>query len=246
MGQHGQTPIISAVLYTLISLIVLSIVLNTANPVLEELQEVGEIRKSQELMKNLDEIISVVATEGEGSSRDLSITISGEELEVDMDADSLSISTYTTAKMVSPRYKKKEGNYFMGAHSDMDAFNASWGDVNIRLMRNDRIYFAVKKLDSNTEMKLKDLVIKMRALDSNKDLNAQMDFYVDDTQNDDVNIYTAFGPNRSGYNIGRGEIIAYVHRQVGGTMEYNFQLHFWLETGMDFVRIYIDNASWGG
>ncbi len=234
------------ILYTLISLIVLTIVLNAATPALQELQQVGEIRKTQELMKNLDKIISIVATEGQGSSRDITITISGDELVIDKDTDSLSIATETTAKIVSPRYKKKEGNYFIAAHADMDAINAQIGDENVLLMRNDHVYFAVKKLDTNTQMKLKNLVVKMRALDYNKDLNAKIDFYMDNAQNEDVNVYTAFGKNMSGYKIGRGEIIAYVHRKVAGTMQYNYQLHFVLETGMDFVRIYVDHASWGG
>ncbi len=245
MGQHGQTPLVSAILYILLSVVILSIILHTTMPMLEEMQEIGEIRKSQELMKNLDEIISIVATEGEGSSRDISLTISGDDLVVDSDAESISISTKTTARLVSPRYKKKEGNYFMGAHADIDAFSTTVGDINVLLMRSAHLWFAVRSLDSNTEMQLKNLVVKMRALDENTDLNAQLDFYVDNEQGNDVNVYTSFGPGRSGYNIGRGEIIAYVHKMSGTTMEYNYKIHFWLETGFDFVRVYIDDATWG-
>jgi len=76
MKGKGQTTIVSAALYMLVTIAVIAIVLQIGLPYLTKVKEYGEIRKGETVVKALDEVISIVASEGEGSKRRIEINLS--------------------------------------------------------------------------------------------------------------------------------------------------------------------------
>ena len=115
MREKGQTTIVSAALYTLVTIAVVAIVLQIGIPYLTKLKEYGEIRKGETVMKNIDEIIAVVASEGKGSKRKVNISLS-DPMDINGASDLITIKKTTTAEIVSPRVKKTQGNYLSLIH----------------------------------------------------------------------------------------------------------------------------------
>lgn len=236
--ETGQSPLISAILYLLVSIVVISIVLQIGIPYLNRLQDYGEIQNIETTIKEMDKTISIVASEGEDSQRKITITIAEDSMDINGLAEMITVKKETEARVMNPRSRKSQGNYFKGVNVEVDAYSSTLDDVNVLVLENEHIYFAVRKLDSNTEMKASDLVKKVRFKDTPADLNAQLDFYMDSYAGEDVNITTEFV--KKGYNLGYGEIKAKIY---GSSHQYH--VHFRLESGADFVRIWASDAVWG-
>ncbi|MCD6478916.1 MAG: hypothetical protein J7L44_03460 [Candidatus Diapherotrites archaeon] len=235
MKSKGQATMVSAVLYTLITIVVVAIVLQVGLPYITKIKEYGEIRQAETAVKNIDEIIAVVASEGSGAKRRINITLS-DSMDINGNSDIIAVTKTTTAEIVSPRRKKLQGNYFIGANLTVDAYATAIGDTNVLVMENEYLYFAVKKLDTNTPITLDDLVVQIRRKDTNAIFYGKLDFYLDNYAGSTVNVSTRF--ENSGYNIGKGHIIADVY---GAT--YHYKINFVLESGFDFVRIYISDLE---
>lgn len=235
MKAKGQTTIVSAALYTLVTIAIVAIVLQIGLPYITKLKEYGEIRKGETVMKSLDEIIAVVASEGEGSKRKINISLS-DPMDINGSDDMISIKKTTIAEIVSPRVKKTQGNYFIGTNIGVNAYSSTIGDTNVLVLENEYLYFAVRKLDTNTAITLDQLVVQVRRKDTNSTLNVTFDFYLDDDIGATVNVSTEF--EESGYNIGKGHIIANVYGA-----SYSYKINFVLESGCDFLRIYISDLE---
>ena len=235
MRGKGQTTIVSATLYTLVTIAVVAIVLQIGIPYLTKLKEYGEIRKGETVMKNIDEIIAVVASEGKGSKRKVNISLS-DPMDINGASDLITIKKTTTAEIVSPRVKKTQGNYFIGTNIGVNAYSSTLGDTNVLVIENEYIYFAVRKLDANTPITLDQLIVRIMRKDDNSVLNATLDFYLDNDCGATVNVSTEL--KKSGYNLGKGHIIANVYGA-----SYSYKINFILESGSDFVRIYISDLQ---
>ncbi len=236
-GKRGQSPIISAILYMLVSIIVVSIVLQIGVPYLNRLRAYSEIKNLEETMIDLDETISIVATEGEDSQRKVSISLSEDSMDVNGESEMIFVKKETTARVMNPRSRKSQGNYFKGVSLDTDCYSGTVNDLNVLIMENQHIYFAIRKLDSNTEMKTRGVVELMRFKGENADLNARVDFFADSHAGANVNISTDFV--KSGYNEGWCEAKASVFGDG-----YQYEVHFRLESGADFVRAWVSDAVW--
>lgn len=235
--NKGQSPLISGILYLLVSIVVVAIVLQIGIPYLNRLQEYGEIKNIEETLKSMDETISVVAAEGTDSQRKITVTLSRDSMDINGLSEMITVKKDTEAKIMNPRTRKSQGNYFKGVNLEVDAYSGTLNDVNVLIMENQHIYFAVKKLDSNTEIKANSLVQKLQFKDQGADMNAQVNFFVDSHSGEDLNISTAF--EQSGYNQGWAEIKAAVYGNG-----YHYNVHFRLESGTDFVRIWISDLEW--
>lgn len=232
MNGRGQSTIVSAVLYTLISLAVVVIILQVGLPYLTTLKEYNELRQTEVAMKNLDEIIAAVASEGSGAKRRIALTLA-DPLDINSTTDLILVEKTTSAEVVSPRRKKSEGYYFRGSNLTVNAYSSAIGDTNVLVMENEYIYFAVRKLDTNTPITLDTLVVQIKRKDTNEIFRGKLDFYLDSYAGATVNVSTYFA--ESGRNIGKGHIVASVY---GASYHYN--INFVLESGFDFIRIYVD------
>ncbi|MEM0360548.1 MAG: hypothetical protein QXK06_04405 [Candidatus Diapherotrites archaeon] len=237
VAPKGVSPLISAIIYTLVSIVIVSIVLQVGIPYLNRMQDYGEIKNLESMLKEMDKTISIVAAEGKDSQRRISINLAKESMDINGDSEMIIVNKQTSAQVMNPRSRKSQGNYFQGVNVEVDAYVGTIEDTNVLVLENEHIYLAIKKLDSNTTMKAYNLVQKIRFKDVPADLNAKVDFYMDSHAGEDVNIATEF--IKSGYNLGWGEIKASI---VGEGHRYN--VHFRLESGADFVRVWASDATW--
>lgn len=235
MKSRGQSTIVSAVLYTLISLVVVSLILQVGLPYLTKVKEYNELKQAEATMKNIDSVISMVSSEGEGSKRLLTINLS-DSVDINAASDMIVSEKRTIADVISPRRKKSEGSFFIGANLSVDAYESTIDDTNVLVMENEHILFAVRKLDENTLMTLDELVYQIKRKDTNEIFNGKLDFYLDNYAGSTVNVSTEF--LEYGYNIGKAHIVAKVY----GTT-YSYRINFILESGFDFVRIYMDGLN---
>jgi len=225
-------------MYLLISIIVVGIVLQIGVPYLNRLRAYSEIKNLQETMIDLDETISIVASEGEDSQRQFSITLSEDSMDINGLSELITVKKETEARIMNPRSRKSQGNYFYGVSLETDAYASTLEDTNVYVLENEHIYFSVRRLDENTQIKAENLVTRIHFKDSDADLNALIDFYMDSDSATDLNIATSF--TKSGYNIGWGEIKAAVSNST-----YSYNVFFRLESGSDFVRAWVSDAIWG-
>jgi len=235
MRSRGQAIVVSAVLYTFITIVIVALVLQIGLPYITKIKQYGEIRQAETVIKNIDDVISVVASEGSGAQRRIAFALS-DPMDINGKSDVISVTKTTTAEIVSPHRKKMMGNYFMGANLTVNAYPTKIGDVNVLVMENEHLYFAVRKLDVNTPTTLDNLVVQVRRKDTNSVFNGKLDFYLDNHKDATVDVSTSF--KNSGYRIGRGWIVADVYG-VG----YHYKINFILESGFDFVRIYISDLE---
>lgn len=236
-NAKGQSPLISAIMYLLVSILVISIVLQIGVPYLNRLRAYSEMKNIEDTMIDLDKTISIVASEGEDSQRTVSISLAEDSMDVNGTSEMITVKKDTEAKIMNPRTRKSQGNYFKGVNLGVNAYEGSVDGISVLVLENQHIYFALRKLDSNTETKAQYLVPRIRSKDTGKDMNAQLDFYVDSHAGEDINVSTAFV--QSGYNQGWAEAKASVY----GT-GYHYNVHFRLESGSDFVRIWVSDAVW--
>ncbi|MCX8189727.1 MAG: hypothetical protein N3F05_00665 [Candidatus Diapherotrites archaeon] len=235
MKSKGQSTIVSAVLYTLISLVVVSLILQVGLPYLTKIKEYNELKQAEATMKNIDSVISMVSSEGEGSKRLLTINLS-DALDINSASDMIFSEKKTIADIISPRRKKSEGNFFIGANLSVNAYESKINDVNVFIMENEHLLFAVRKLDRNTPIKLDELVYQIRRIDTNEIFQGKLDFYLDNYIGSTVDVSTEF--IESGYNIGKAHIVANVYGSA-----YSYKINFILESGFDFVRIYMGDLN---
>ena len=236
-NAKGQSPLISAIMYLLVSILVISIVLQIGVPYLNRLRQYSEMKNIEDFMIDLDKTISIVASEGEDSQRTVSISLAEDSMDVNGTSEMITVKKDTDARIMNPRTRKTQGNYFKGVNLGVDAYESTVDDINVLVLENKHIYFALRKLDSNTETKAQYLVPRIRFKDQGKDMNAQLDFYVDSHAGEDINVSTAFV--QSGYNQGWAEAKASVYGNG-----YHYNVHFRLESGADFIRVWISDAVW--
>jgi hypothetical protein len=236
-SARGISPLVSAIMYTLISIVIVSLVLQIGVPYLNRLQELGEIKNLESMLKEMDKTISIVASEGTDSQRKISISLAMDSMDVNGASEMVTVNKETDAVGMNPRSRLSQGNYFKGVSVETDAYSGTIGDTSVLILENEHIYLAIKRLDSNTTMKARNLVQKVRFKDSSADLNALVDFYMDSHAGEDANIATEF--TKSGYNLGWGEIKA----SITGT-GHRYNVHFRLESGSDFIRVWASDATW--
>ncbi len=231
MEKRGVSPLISAIMYLIISIIVVGIILNTAVPFLANLNDVTSVNKSQDLMVQLNQTISDVASEGTNSARSITLSIRDSTVTVDGDKELVYLEKKTGADIIASRFRKDIDARFIASESRASAYKTVFNGRDAIVLENDRWKATLLELDKNnlsTDQIIQEIVFKPQ----DKTLQASVDFYLDDLQNDsDKNVTTTIV--REGYLLPRAEAIASIQ---GETYDYN--VHFVLESGADFLRVY--------
>ena len=237
MGQSGQTDLITGLVYILITISVVGVVLSVGLPYIDKTREISEIRENEKLMKEIDKIISTVASEGEGASRFLTVDIKNGKLDINGERDSISITTETTAEVIAKRHRISRGNFYTGSDLEVDLQSAVYLDENVWALENSRLYLAIRKFDRNTGIKLDRLVKGITFKPTGQKYMGRVNMYLDNYTGNDANVITV--AKETGLDLARGEIIAVV-----SATNYDANIHFVLESGNDFVKVYADGTRW--
>lgn len=101
---------VSAVLYIALGIIVISILLTAAIPVVNKLRDKNTFIETKKLLYTLDSNIKTVAKEGPGSQRELSPFVIGSgQLYIHDNNDTIIWSMETTAELIEPGVNIEEG-----------------------------------------------------------------------------------------------------------------------------------------
>ncbi len=101
---------ISAVMYIALGVVVLSIILAAAMPVITKLRDKNTALQTKELLFKLDETIRTVFTEGPGSKRAVKIQLGRGDFVIDEVTDRINWTTKTKVVLSEPGTTVKEGN----------------------------------------------------------------------------------------------------------------------------------------
>jgi len=104
---------ISAVLYTGLGVILLSIILAVGIPVINKIRDKNTAIETENLMLSLDSQIRAVYTEGPGSRRPFKFEVNKGNLEVDEDQETIIWTFETTALLSEPGIPVKKGNLIL-------------------------------------------------------------------------------------------------------------------------------------
>ena len=101
---------VSALLYLALGLVIITLILAVATPLINKVRDMNTYLLTQQLMINLDKNIQSVSNEGPGSRRFLSpFVISKGELNVDTIEEKVIWSFETNSKLVEPGVEFEEG-----------------------------------------------------------------------------------------------------------------------------------------
>ena len=109
MNAKGQIWV-SAVLYVAIGVIVLSLLLTAAVPLINKMKDRNTVVNTKDVLFTIDETIKTVATEGPGSQRELTpLVMKAGQLVIDEKSDRISWSLETNAVITEPDTEIEEG-----------------------------------------------------------------------------------------------------------------------------------------
>ncbi len=106
--SKGLSPFISAALIILIGIFVISLVLMAINPTLNKARDTVVVNEAIQNLRLIDQTIREVVSEGEGSKRTVSLSVSNGVYKVDPNSDSMNFSYRTSSAVPLGIYGAKD------------------------------------------------------------------------------------------------------------------------------------------
>ena len=224
---------ISAVIYVLVTVVILVLVLEAGIPLINGMREKAAYSRAKETLSSLDKQIEEVAREGQGSQRVISLEVA--KGEVSVQGQKLRWKLETDSKILEPRTKVDLGN--LKVLADVDAAASDAGSFHI--VENSRILVNFTRFGSESNW---------TAINTSRLIN-YIQFKADGSKtNGTFNLYlngTASTGNGTGYtklvDTGTGLAAAALLAHVNSTnFEYDLQLS--LDSKADFLRTELKNV----
>ncbi|MBI2145412.1 hypothetical protein HYU18_03770 [Candidatus Woesearchaeota archaeon] len=223
---------ISAVIYVLVGIIVLTIVIEAGIPLIKSLQERGNVNRARNTFASLDQQILDVAKEGQGSQRVVPLEVS--EGTVRVEDNKLRWKIETESKVVEPRTRVEFGNLVIASDVDVSASDSG----NFHVIENSRILVNFTKFGSKsnrTTINTSSLINSVKFKDTGATTTGVFTFFIN--QN-------ASTTNGTGYtelqDAGSGLATATLKAYVNSTL-YEYDLLLTLDSKADFIRATIEN-----
>lgn len=229
---------ISAIIYTMVAILALVLILSTGIPLLTELKDRAVFEKVKDIMVNLDQQISEIANQGEGSQAIVSFEV--REGEIKFEDNQFVWEIETESEIISPRTSQILGNLIIASNANIktfdtpnyyrlqtnlknDTFNAVF---NKRGSKNSWTYFNTSQIIENISFN-----------------GIPMDGTFTFTLNDDPNSakgtgYTYMIPSGNNTNQGHAKVIAHMN-----TTFAEYDLEFSLGSYSDFVAVKVKNIN---
>lgn len=114
-GKRGVSPFIAFVLVVSISVATTVLIVRIWDTSLDKTKNYAKINEAKGVMNSINSAIKEVAAEGEGSSRKISLSMSGGEYRVSSVGDSITFVMDSREEIFSQGMSKKEGDLYMEA-----------------------------------------------------------------------------------------------------------------------------------
>ena len=129
--MKGVHVVISAALIILVTVAAVAIVLDSLLPVLERNKEQMIFEEGKANLEEINNAVSSVVFEGDGSSRLLSLGINGGEYVFNSTEDSISFILETKQEILKPGLVKEEGGIEIRASQGLIEMKISYSNVDI-------------------------------------------------------------------------------------------------------------------
>lgn len=230
-GKRGEIWV-SAVIYVMVGVVVLTIVIQAGVPLINKLQERSNVNRARSAFTALDQQIQEIAKEGQGSQRVVPLEVS--EGTVKVEDNRLRWKIETTSKIIEPKTRVELGNLVIASDVDVSAAEHS----NSFIIQNSRILVNFTKFGSQSSqatVNTSSLINYVTFKDTGASTTGVFTFFIN--QN-------ASTTNGTGYNellqSGTGLASATLKTHVNSTI-YDYDLLLSLDSKADFLRATIEN-----
>ncbi len=249
MGK-GISQIATAAMYVGITVTAISAALTVGVPALEEMRDSAALRKAQNFMHDLDSNVRQVISEGEGSTRTLTVNLDRGRMFYENDSNAVVYELETGASVISPQSSRRSGNVVLSSSANVDVYNVTAGGPDspagytgpdCYMMENEHIKACIKKVgspSSSEEINTSELLTHYQFKDANVTLNGSMQVKLNGIYN------TSWGQGYTrvdefGTFIATGEVRAHVSSRYG----LGYDVIYRLPTGSDFLQVKVRNFS---
>lgn len=240
--SKGASQLVTMGMYVAVAVTAISAALNVGVPAIENMQEAASVEKAQNFMQQVDNSVEEVVSEGEGSTRTVSVNFDRGETYFDNDTNSLVYSLETEASVISPQTSRRNGNIILSSNADVSVSNTSVDGTPCYMMENQHIKACIKNVGnvSSQESINNSNLLVLYEFKNGDETNQQLDGDLN-VQLNEVNS-TSYGTGytqatETGDYVGTGEVIATVNSEYG----FVYDIYFRLPTGSDFIRVDVRN-----
>lgn len=214
---------VSAVLYLLISAVVVIIVLEGGVPLIKKMQDRAVFSKKRADFVDLSTSFEQVAKEEQGSQRVIPLEV--EKGLVKIEDDKVKWLMDTEAEIIEPRSKIRVGNINILSNADVRAYYDSISDTYI--MENSYILINISRIGNNTNhsnYNTQDIIKNMYLKQTNSYVPGLFRFYVSNEPD------TAIGEGYTelidyGSNLDKASVIAFMNSSENITYTLKLTLH---------------------
>lgn len=227
---RGQT-LISTAFVALIILVTTILVISVAMPLLNTAKDTQKFNDAKQTISSIDRVLSDLATESQGSRREIRVDVGENKLEINSREDTLKIKI-EQPQPLEENTRVQEGNivissgrFVKGYESDID----SDGDTDL-VLENDAIIFAINK--SSSYINTTNFITMMKNKNLNVNIIPRSGIFVNNLEN-------------SSYGIGtlelteKGDFLpsSAIRAVLNSTGNIRYEAIFTLTDGMDFVEL---------
>ncbi len=223
---------ISVVIYVLIVVVVMLLILEAGLPILNNARDRSSYAKMKETMQTLDQQITDIANEGQGSQRVIHLDVPKGDVEVS--DNKLIWKMETGTKVLEPRTRVDQGSLVIA--SDLDVTATEYATSYI--IQNSRILLNVTKFGSSTNWTAIDtssLINYTEFKDTGARTGGKFKFVVQKSENSTTgNGYTSL--KETGTKLTTAVVTSHVNNS-----NYEYDLKISLDSKADFFRATIEN-----
>ncbi len=234
LNRRGLSTIVAGILYMGIIVGAIAVTLQYAKPTMEMIRDSATIDEAQESLQRFDKAISDVLSEGKGSRRVLTLTVTNGEYRIEGDKKSVSFELETEAKLVEPGYTIKQGNIEISANAEVDAYDAGANYV----LENRYLKVLFNKINGtyNNSFVVNSIVQKRN------NLTLPLVAIPITIDNDPSTMYgTGASSMEPGFDLATGTVVAHMNSP---TLSYD--IYYDLRSEADFLTIRIGNLTAAG
>src|SRR3989338_5439554 len=231
LGKRGAIWV-SAVIYVLIGVVVLTIVIEAGIPLIRSLQERGNVNRARNTFTAIDGQIVEVAREGQGSQRVVPLEVS--EGTVKVEDGRLRWKIETTSKVMEPRTRVDLGNLVIASDVDVSASD----HVSSHILQNSRVLVNFTRFGSSANhsaINTSSLINYVQFKDTGAVTSGTFTFFINQ------NASTTYG---TGYTellqAATGLTSATLKAFVNSTL-YEYSILLTLDSKADFIRAEIED-----
>ncbi len=223
---------VSAVIYVLVGIVVLTIVIEAGVPFIKGLQEKSNVNRARNTFSAIDQQIQDVAREGQGSQRVVPLEVS--EGTVRVEDGRLRWKIETGSKMLEPNTRIELGNLVIATDVDVSAADVG----NFHIMQNSRVLVNFTKFgsrDSQAAINTSSLINYIDFKDNGGRTTGAFTFFINQNSS---------STSGMGYSelqqAGTGLAAATLKAHVNSTF-YDYDILLTLDSKADFLRASIEN-----